>query len=145
MERILKVIVVLSVCAIVTCCSKYCDSRSCMDKYPDLYNPYTPSEYAISWTDYNSLLEVQRYFLYHDSTVSRHDGDTIMLYGNVTNILSYVPRAGDSGFYLTNDENGGYGEDCFRMVEIGTPAGILYRNGLYQTQPFGLTLREEYI
>lgn len=122
MKNVLKIALTIVILNIIMGCSKNSHTCSCGDKYPQMNDPYTPEEFTLSWSDYNSLLSVQEYFCYHDSTLQAHDGDTIMLYGYINTVN--IRPVGDWGFYLVPSphdvayENYGCGF-CFGSTLIG--------------------------
>ena len=79
---------VVALCIMMTGCYKNPPSCSCAEKYPQMDEPYAPSWFTVSWSDFNPLIKVQQYLCYHDSTLREHDGDTIMLYGYVNQWLA---------------------------------------------------------
>lgn len=84
---------VVALCIMMTGCYKNPPSCSCAEKYPQMDEPYAPSWFTVSWSDFNPLIKVQQYLCYHDSTLREHDGDTIMLYGYVNKVNK--PVVGD--------------------------------------------------
>ena len=53
---------------------------------------YAPADANISWTDYNSVSNVVKYFRCHENTLNQHLGDTLMLIGylRLSSILEIV-------------------------------------------------------
>lgn len=63
-----------------------------------MYFPYVTPDRTISWSDFNPLIKVDEYFLFHDSTLLKHEGDTIMLYGYIERVMT--GHVGDFFIYL---------------------------------------------
>lgn len=60
--------------------------------------PYAPEGAEVSWTDYNSVPDLIKYFQGHDSTLSRHEGDTIKMYG----YFRYVHSKGGLPYFMAS-------------------------------------------
>lgn len=85
-NKVTIILLVVLHCLMAGCQKSFtCDCRA---EYPQMYSPYTPDNFTLSWTEFNALFNVQEYFGYHDSTLLEHVGDTIKLYGYIgkTNI-----------------------------------------------------------
>lgn len=74
--------VIVATTLLMAGCAKM-TSCGCDEKTPTKYDPYTPEQYSISWTEFNPLSKFEEYFYYHDSTTAMHDGDTIKVYGYI--------------------------------------------------------------
>lgn len=126
MKFIVKTISVAAILCLTVGCTEKSTYCNCWDKYDHLDSPYTPPEYTISWTDFNSLRRVDEYFLYHDSTLRKHDGDTILLYGYISDNLFIYPgliAVGKKGVLLQwhpDDEEANCGY-CFHDLEVICP------------------------
>ena len=125
-----KINIIIILCTlIVVCtfvgCKKYSYSCSCMRDYPEMYDHFAPDKFAISWTYFNPMIKIQEFFFHHDSTLSSHDGDTIMLFGKVPGGTE-KPILGNTAFYLNYEkEHYEWGEcmteACFPSVVIKLP------------------------
>lgn len=126
MKLIIKAIAVTVIVCLTAGCTEKSTYCNCGDKYNHLESPYTPPEYTISWTDFNSLRRVDEYFLYHDSTLRKHDGDTILLYGYISENLFIYPGVlivGNTGFSLQWHPDDEYQECgyCFTDLQVRCP------------------------
>ena len=72
MKRIILMMAVLAVSLAVVSCEKI---SHC------LTGPYAPADASVSWTDYNSVEALVKYFDGHDSTLYQHNGETIKVSG----------------------------------------------------------------
>ncbi|MBR4229533.1 MAG: hypothetical protein IKR83_02345 [Bacteroidales bacterium] len=120
----MKTKTILVVMALVSCLLAGCGGDftcSCMDEYPQMFDPYAPEEFTISWTDFNPLSKVEEYFYHHDSTLHEHDGDTIMLYGYIS---GFHPE-GDEFIEINSESHYTYKEcgGCFGLTPCKLPKG----------------------
>ena len=93
MKRIILMMAVLAVSLAVASCEKI---SHC------LTGPYAPADALVSWTDYNSVEALVKYFDGHDSTLYQHQGDTIKVRG----YLSFLDRDGSNcsaAWYVASD------------------------------------------
>ncbi len=104
MKKIRSVLVTVIICTTVASCLKL-KTYGCED---DWDAPYTPVRYAnsIKWDEFNSLIHVQEYFRSHDSTIKRHDGDTLLLYGYSTTEKPMMSNVGGPAFSLMCSRTG---------------------------------------
>ena len=97
MRTIIPLIIV--VCLLLYGCNGKCDG-------------YAPENLEISWTDYNPLRKVSRYYGYYN-TGRLHSRDTVRLYG-------YIMGFGDTNYYRSAYENPdcAYSGCCYVTVFI---------------------------
>lgn len=119
----------MAVCTFAGCMKPI--TCSCFPNNPGPFDHYTPNKYTISWTYFNPVSKVQEYFYHHDSTLSAHDGDTIMLVGRIPNVE--VPIVGGAGFTLTTLKEHLEEDECvscYPTIAIKMPEGRLVESWL---------------
>lgn len=70
-------------------------TASCEKVTGCFYGQDAPVNATVSWTDYNSVEAMIKYFAHHDNTMIQHQDDTIKVYG-------YAHRYPDRGICLTS-------------------------------------------
>lgn len=71
----------LTILAIVGFVATSCEKKTNDERIQGCETCYAPSDASISWTDYNSVMEMHTFFNHHDSTLMHHLGDTIRFCG----------------------------------------------------------------
>ena len=94
MTKLLTIIVIFSSAFVVAGCEK---SQKCDSPH------WAPSGIDISWSDYNSVDKVVKYFNCHDSTLKVNEGKELKVYGYIKhNMFGTIlcPDTNESPFFI---------------------------------------------
>ena len=77
-----------------------------------------PAGLSISWTDYNTVDAVQKYFVCHPATLKSHAGDTIRVSGYCSTSISDM--ISHRHMYISNEPGGYIGSSIMVSLQISS-------------------------